>query len=185
MSKTERNYDAHKLKFLALKWAVTERFHEYLYGGRFEVYTDNNPLTYILTTAKLDATRQWWVASLATYDFKIFYKAGKLNVDVDSLRRIPWEHSQVSDTPLDTILTKNTLLSPQLTEKIPHLPHAVIQSHELFVCSELELSKSQWKCEQDFDHAIQIFVQLLKSGNLSSYQIQKTDHDDLKCMLRL
>ena len=39
-------------EFLALKWSVTERFHEYLYGGHFEVYTDNNPLTYILTTRK-------------------------------------------------------------------------------------------------------------------------------------
>ena len=55
LSKSEKNYDAHKLKFLALKWSVTERFHEYLYGGHFEVYTDNNPLTYILITAKLDA----------------------------------------------------------------------------------------------------------------------------------
>ena len=65
LSKSERNYDAHKLEFLALKWSVTERFHEYLYGGHFEVYTDNNPLTYILTTAKLDASGQRWVASLA------------------------------------------------------------------------------------------------------------------------
>ena len=40
-----------------------ERFHEYLYGGHFEVYTDYNPLIYILTTAKLDATGQRWVAS--------------------------------------------------------------------------------------------------------------------------
>ena len=31
-----------------------------------EVYTDNNPLTFILTTAKLDATGQRWVASLAS-----------------------------------------------------------------------------------------------------------------------
>ena len=58
LSKSERNYDAHKLEFLALKWSVMERFHEYLYGGHFDVYTDNNPLTYILTTAKLDATGQ-------------------------------------------------------------------------------------------------------------------------------
>ena len=70
MSKSEKNYDAHKLEFLALKWSVTEIFHEYLYGGHFEVYTDNNPLTYILTTAKLDATGQRWVASLANYNFK-------------------------------------------------------------------------------------------------------------------
>ena len=47
LSKTEKNYSTHKLEFLALKWAVTERFHEYLYGGNFEVYTDNNPLTYV------------------------------------------------------------------------------------------------------------------------------------------
>ena len=45
--KSEKYYDAHKLEFLALKWSVTERLHEYLYGGEFEVYTDNNPLTYI------------------------------------------------------------------------------------------------------------------------------------------
>ena len=57
LSKSEKNYDAHKLEFLALKWSVTERFHEYLYGGEFEVYMDNNLLTYILTTAKLDTTK--------------------------------------------------------------------------------------------------------------------------------
>ena len=69
ISNTKRNYPAHKLEFLALKWVVTDRFHEYLYGGQFDVYTDNNPLTYILTLAKLDAMGQRWVASLANYDF--------------------------------------------------------------------------------------------------------------------
>ena len=56
-----------------------------LYGGHFEVYTDNNPLTYILTTTKLDATRQRWIANLANYNFKIFYRSGKLIVEVDAL----------------------------------------------------------------------------------------------------
>ena len=32
LSKSKRNYDTHKLVFLALKWSITERFHEYLYG---------------------------------------------------------------------------------------------------------------------------------------------------------
>ena len=48
LSQAEKNYPAHKLEFLALKWAVTSRFHEYLYGGEFTVYTDNYPLTYVL-----------------------------------------------------------------------------------------------------------------------------------------
>ena len=34
VSKTEANYPAHKLEFLALKWAVCEKFHEYLYGAK-------------------------------------------------------------------------------------------------------------------------------------------------------
>ena len=72
LNKSERKYDPHKLEFLALKWAITDRFHEYLYGGSFDVYTDNNPLTYVLTTAKLDATGQRWMAALGTYNFSDF-----------------------------------------------------------------------------------------------------------------
>ena len=53
LNKSERNYDAHKLEFLALKWAIMDRFHEYLYGATFDVFTDNNPLTYILQHRKI------------------------------------------------------------------------------------------------------------------------------------
>ena len=49
LSNTECNYSAHKLEFLALKWAITDQFQECLYGGQFDVYTDNNIFTYILT----------------------------------------------------------------------------------------------------------------------------------------
>ena len=58
LSQSERNYPAHKMKFLAQKWAITDQFHEYICEGAFDVHTDNNPSTYVLTTAKLDATGQ-------------------------------------------------------------------------------------------------------------------------------
>ena len=38
-----------------MKWTVTETYHDYLYGNKFTVVTDNNPLTYVLSKAKLDA----------------------------------------------------------------------------------------------------------------------------------
>ena len=48
VSKTEMNYPVHKLGFLAFKWAITDKFHDHLYGGNtFDVYTDNNPVTYV------------------------------------------------------------------------------------------------------------------------------------------
>ncbi|KAL9967828.1 hypothetical protein ACROYT_G026125 [Oculina patagonica] len=47
----------HLGKFLASKWEVTEQFRDYLcYAPEFVVYTDNNPLTYVLTSATLTAT---------------------------------------------------------------------------------------------------------------------------------
>ena len=52
----EKNYHSMKLEVLALKWAVTEHFKEYLLYQPFLVKTDNNPLTYIMTTPNLDAT---------------------------------------------------------------------------------------------------------------------------------
>ena len=80
VSKAESNYPAHKLEFLALKWAVCEKFHEYLYGSKsFEVFTNNNPLTCVLTSAKLDACGQRWVAKLANYNFSIKYRCGVSN----------------------------------------------------------------------------------------------------------
>ena len=96
LNQAEKNYPAHKLEFLALKLAVTSRFHEYLYGGYFAVYTDNNPLTYVLTSAKLDATGQRWIAALANYNFSLHYKSGKMNIEADALSRIPNREREVS-----------------------------------------------------------------------------------------
>ena len=63
MNETEQRYHSNKQEFLALKWVVTEQFHEYLspYGknrNEFVVRTDNNPLTYIFSSANLDAAGQ-------------------------------------------------------------------------------------------------------------------------------
>ena len=49
----ERNYPAHKSEFLCLKWALCDKFHDFLYGNTFVVRTDNNPLTYVTRTAKV------------------------------------------------------------------------------------------------------------------------------------
>ena len=87
LSKSERNYPAYKLEFLTLKWAITDQFHEYLHRGNFHVYTDNNPLRYILTSGKLDAVGQFWLAALANY--QLHYKTGKSNVEANALSQIP------------------------------------------------------------------------------------------------
>lgn len=86
---TERNmsnYSSMKLEFLALKWAMTEKFREYLLGQRCVVFTDNNPLSY-LHSAKLGATEHRWAAQLAAFDFEIKYRSGRSNKNADALSR--------------------------------------------------------------------------------------------------
>lgn len=98
LSKSEVKYPAHKLEFLALKWAVTGKFPDYLYGTDFMVVTDSNPLTYILTSAKLDATSYRWLSALSTYWFQLQCRAGKQNLDANALSRC--SHGASEDDPI-------------------------------------------------------------------------------------
>ena len=102
-NETEQRYHSNKQEFLALKWAITEQFHEYLspYGknrNEFMVRTDNNPLTYIFSSANLDAAGQRWVARLTSHNFSLEYQKGKDNTVADFLswmnERLPEEEVQ-------------------------------------------------------------------------------------------
>ncbi|XP_039528746.1 uncharacterized protein LOC120479938 [Pimephales promelas] len=81
-----QNYSSMKLEFLALKWAVSEKFREYLLGQKCLVFTDNNPLSH-LQTAKLGALEQRWANQLADFDLEIRYKPGRSHVNADALSR--------------------------------------------------------------------------------------------------
>lgn len=107
----ERGYSdlsSFKLEFLALKWAVSEKFREYLLGRHTVVYTDNNPLAH-LKTAKLGAVEQRWAAQVACFDLEIRYRSGKSNQCADALSRYPSSvdtegpiihHSEGTPTPV-------------------------------------------------------------------------------------
>ena len=68
------------------------------------MFTDNNPLTYILTTAKVDATGHRWVTAFSNYTSSITYKPGKNNKDADALSRIKWpEAVDISSQSVHTV----------------------------------------------------------------------------------
>ena len=50
--------------------------------------TDNNPLTYILTTPNLDVLGHHWVAALAGYNMKLEYLKGSKNKVADALSHV-------------------------------------------------------------------------------------------------
>ena len=55
---------------------MMEHFKEYLLYQPSLVRTDNNPLTYIMTTPNLDATGHQWVGALVKFNFQLEYQKG-------------------------------------------------------------------------------------------------------------
>ena len=100
------NYSAFKLEFLALKWAVTEKFCDLLLYAKFTVITDHNPLR-DLETANLSAVEERWVAQLVEFNFEVHYKPGRMNQNADVLSRIPVAaEPEVEDVEKDFLVIK-------------------------------------------------------------------------------
>ena len=182
LNKSEWNYNAHKLEFLALKWAITDRFHEYLYGPTFDVYTDNNPLTYFLSTAKLDAMGHRWVASLGPYNFTLHYKPGKLNCDADALSRINWESVSpvVVQATLDLAHVDRTLILDQEVR-------GQKSADEPFVLKSLRINEAirKWQSRQKEDPEIRKIIKLIHNNDWSTYKYSKNEPSYMKSYVKV
>ncbi len=118
LSAAEQKYHIHQLEFLSLKGVVVEKFHDYLYGVKFTVVTDNNPLNYVLTTGKLNATEQvplmekevtrWSSHSEATL------QAALDDVDWDKFQASSSDVSEFTEVALSLV----NMLTEQATETV-------------------------------------------------------------------
>ena len=167
----ELKYHSSKLEFLALKWAMTEQFREYLQYQPFLIRTNNNPLTYVMTTPNLDAIRHRWVVAMAGYSFKIEYVRGSDNKVADALSHVGGH--------LDEDAVKELLDQGTIKELLSHAVHygmpqaedddpRVTQEHEKVegeiiiqarMLAEMKknyqnLANSQWVVTQQGDQAI-------------------------------
>lgn len=90
LSKTEEKYSAIEKELLAIVWAA-KHFRPYLFGRRFTLYTDHQPLTYALNLKTPNSRLVKWRLQLAEFDFDIKHRPGKQNAVADALSRIPVE----------------------------------------------------------------------------------------------
>ena len=122
----KKNYHSTKLEFLALKWMVTEHFKEYLPYQTFLVKTENNPLTYIMTTSNLDATGHWWVGAPTRFNFQLEYQKGCNNTVADVLS---WVTIHLNPDMVRLILDRVTLGAAHQAEV--HDPTITEGDHDL------------------------------------------------------
>lgn len=91
LSESEAKYCALELEALACVWAV-ERWHTYLWGRRFLLRTDHNPLTSLygaVLTRRAGHRVARWRSRLKVYNFEVKYVKGSDNVPADTMSRIP------------------------------------------------------------------------------------------------
>ena len=92
-----KSYSSAKLELLTLKWAVCDKFKDYLLGSKFTVLTDNNPLCYV-KTSKLGASQIRWLSDLALFYFDIKYQVGRKNQVADTLSHHPLNPDSSSES---------------------------------------------------------------------------------------
>ena len=117
------NYSSAKLELLVRKWAVTEKFQDYLLGSQFQVYTDNNLLAYV-QESKLGASQIRWISELTLFDFTIKYQTGHSNRAVDSLSHHPFNpfcDFETESTDSDEVEVISYSATCNEVETIPYL----------------------------------------------------------------
>ena len=188
---SEKNYDTYKLEFLALKWSVCEKFKDYLYGNSFHVFTDNNPLSYVLSSVKLDALGHRWLAELAVFDFDISYRSGHSNGDADGLSRVPGFHnfkvhsnvvsvvcSQLTTTDSNTCVHESVVLSENV---FVYTNAATVQDYDLTE------NIDNWRKQQGEDEVLAKLLPYVRNGTKPSKRqiaLLSRDSSEYKVFLR-
>ena len=175
----ELKYHSSKLEFLALKWALTEQFREYLQYQPFLVCTDNNPLTYVMTMPNLDAVGHRWVAAISAYNFKIVYVCRTDNKVVDALSRVGGHlDEEAVKELLDQDAIKELLNhamrygiprveadNPRVVEEHKRAEGEIIMQARMLVETKRNyqnLADSQWVVAQRGDRAIRLVMDWLR-----------------------
>eukprot|EP00731_Ephydatia_muelleri_P004932 Em0002g1108a len=101
LSKAERNYSQIEKEALSIIFGL-KKFHQYLYGRKFLLVTDHQPLVKIFgpktgISSVVAGRLQRWALCLAGYQYDIVYKPTQRHGNADGLSRYPSTESEAID----------------------------------------------------------------------------------------
>ena len=87
LTRTEEILSTTEKECLALFWAIT-KLRYYLFGRKFFVQVDHNPLVWLNRVKEKSLKLLRWSLTLQEYDFEVLYKPGKSHTNADALSRV-------------------------------------------------------------------------------------------------
>lgn len=149
---------------------MTEKYHDYLYGRKTTVYTDNNPLTYVLTSAKLDSTEHRWLAALSNFELEICYRPGRNNSDADGLSRLS-DTKEANSSGTSIIIPNSVKAICQTLQQQPYIESLVLDENienleDAGNSAPVDTFKTHinWAKQQDKDEILQFWKRKVKGG---------------------
>ncbi|KAI3369517.1 hypothetical protein L3Q82_007728 [Scortum barcoo] len=151
---------------------------------------DNNPLTYVFSSAKLNATGCRWVAELADFHFTIRYRPGKENVDADSLSRMPVNIEAIMGQCTEELTSDCVAATAQAVETQELSSPCICPVLAPLQCTEVSkmmlepFSVAEIRQAQQDDENIGPVLQCKLSNNKPSRHTLSTFSSQSKCLLR-
>jgi len=103
----EKNYPTHDLELVAVVY-VLKIWRHYLYGSKFEVFSDHKSLKYLFDQKELNMRQIRWLEYLKDFDFQLSYHPEKANVVADALSRRTLHMSALMVNELELIVDRLT-----------------------------------------------------------------------------
>ena len=98
LTQAEQNYNVCDRELLAVVWSLNH-FKPYLYGQKFTIVTDNEPITSLMSLKEPKGRKARWLQDICSFAFDIVHKPGKDHKDVDALSRYPAVAISEPDSP--------------------------------------------------------------------------------------
>ncbi len=92
-NKAESNYSSYEGECFVVVWAVIH-FRPYLYGTNFILYTDHQPIKWLMTNDKLTDKLARWALILQEYEFKVIHRHGITHQNTNTMSQKPLTTSE-------------------------------------------------------------------------------------------
>ncbi len=92
-NKAKSNYSSYEGECIVVVWVVIH-FKPYFYGTKFILYTDHQPIKWLMTNDKLTGKLTYWAPIFQEYEFKVINRPSITHLNANTMSQKPFTTSK-------------------------------------------------------------------------------------------